>query len=248
MTGDYCLGELAARPTRVLLADCDPIMRHTIAKYLEDNSIRAIVVSGPKEMDRRIVSEDPDLVVLDLCFNGGSGFDVLRDLRSHSDVPVIVATGLRCEEVDRVTGLEMGADDYLVKPFGLRELLARIHAVLRRRRFRVEREDHRYRWSRFGGWLLDRRTRRLTDPAGLPIALTKRQYALLLAFVDSPQQPLTREHLLQFTRGHEDIFDRSIDVQVLRLRGKLEVDPSMPQMIQTVRGIGYTFALTVEHG
>jgi two-component system OmpR family response regulator len=144
--------------------------------------------------------------------------------------------------------LELGADDYVIKPFGLRELLARVRAVLRRResgRQAAPRDAARGR-CRFGGWQLDRRSRRLTDPNGVPVALTKGEYALLIAFLDAPLRPLSREHLLQATRVHEDVFDRSIDVQILRLRRKLEIDPSAPRVIRTERGIGYVFALPVE--
>jgi DNA-binding response OmpR family regulator len=144
--------------------------------------------------------------------------------------------------------LELGADDYLTKPFGLRELLARIRAVLRRRetgRIAAQRESEQGR-CRFGVWQLDRRARRLIDADGVPVALTKGEYALLVAFLDAPQRPLTREHLLQATRIHEDVFDRSIDVQILRLRRKLATDPSAPRIIQTERGVGYVFTLPVE--
>jgi DNA-binding response OmpR family regulator len=161
---------------------------------------------------------------------------------------VIITTGHRRDEIDRVVGLELGADDYVTKPFGLRELLARIRAVMRRHqgaRAVSQREVERGRF-RFGGWQLDRRLRKLSDPAGTQVPLTKGEYALLVAFLEAPQRPLTREYLLQATRMHEDVFDRSIDVQVLRLRRKLETDPSMPRVIQTERGVGYTFSMEVE--
>ena len=174
--------------------------------------------------------------------------DLLREIRSRSDVPIIITTGHRRDEIDRVVGLELGADDYVTKPFGVRELLARIRAVLRRREVGAlaAQKTAEHKRSRFGGWLLDRRARRLTNAAGQPVVLTKGEYALLVAFLDAPQRPLTREHLLQATRVHEDVFDRSIDVQILRLRRKLEYDASQPQIIQTERGIGYRFALPVE--
>jgi DNA-binding response OmpR family regulator len=136
----------------------------------------------------------------------------------------------------------------VTKPFGLRELLARIRAVLRRRAAgagSAARNSERGRCE-FGGWELERRARRLTDPNGTLVALTKGEYALLIAFLDAPQRPLTREYLLQATRVHEDAFDRSIDVQVLRLRRKLEADPTVPRIIQTERGVGYVFTLCVE--
>jgi two-component system OmpR family response regulator len=165
------------------------------------------------------------------------GLDLLREIRSHSDVPVIIMTGHRPDEIDRI-GLKLGADDYIVKPFSLRELLARVRAVLRRQEMgRVARNhDPEPGGYRFDGWQLERRGRRLVDPDTTPFSLSKGEYAL--AFLEAPQRPLTREYLLQATRVHEDIFDRSIDVQVLRLRRKLEIDPSAPRVIQTERGVG----------
>jgi two-component system, OmpR family, response regulator len=147
-----------------------------------------------------------------------------------------------------VVALELGADDYVTKPFGLRELLARIRAVLRRQELgRAAFVPNTEQGScRFAGWVLNRRTRRLTDPNDAPVALTKREYTLLTAFLDAPQRPLSREHLLQATRIHEDAFDRSIDVLILRLRRKLETDSSAPRLIRTERGVGYLFVPFVE--
>jgi two-component system, OmpR family, response regulator len=193
-------------------------------------------------------ANEPDLVILDLRLGHDDGFDLLREIRSRSDVPIIITTGDRRDEIDRVVGLELVADDYVTKPFSLRELLARIRAVLRRQeagRAASSRNAERGR-CKFGGWELERRTRRLTDPNGNAVALTMGEYALLTAFLDAPQRSLSREHLLQATRVHEDIFDRSIDVQILRLRRKLETDPSAPSIIRTERGVGYVFALPVE--
>jgi DNA-binding response OmpR family regulator len=172
----------------------------------------------------------------------------LKEIRSHSDVPVIITTGHRSEEIDRIVGLELGADDYIIKPFSLRELLARVRAVLRRQEVRrTARAGSPERGGyRFNGWVLERRGRKLLDPNGAQVSLSKGEYGLLLAFLEAPQRPLTREQLLQATRVHEDIFDRSIDVQVLRLRRKLEIDPSAPRVIQTERGVGYLFAAEVE--
>ncbi|WP_407158273.1 winged helix-turn-helix domain-containing protein [Bradyrhizobium sp. STM 3557] len=176
------------------------------------------------------------------------GLDLLRDLRVQSDVPVIIITGHRRDEAGRVMGLELGADDYLTKPFGLRELLARIKAVMRRRdegSIPTQRDRQKGLW-RFGQWQLDRQTRRLTESCGARIALSKGECALLTAFLDAPQRPLSRVCLLQATRLHDDIYDRSIDVQVFRLRRKLESDPSGPSIIRTQRGVGYIFTLPVE--
>src|ERR1700737_4148658 len=236
------------RPARIFIVEDDPVMLHMVADYLEQHNIHAVPASGRQEMIRYFTASEPDLVILDLRLGQEDGFDLLREIRTRSDVPIIITTGARHDEIDRVVGLELGADDYVTKPFSLRELLARIRAVLRRQeagRAAFQRDPERGR-CRFGGWQLDRRIRRLIDPGGDQVALTKGEYALLTAFLDAPQRPLSREHLLQATRVHEDIFDRSIDVQILRLRRKLELDPSAPQIIQTERGVGYIFAFTVE--
>jgi DNA-binding response OmpR family regulator len=199
-------------------------------------------------MVNQLGNTEVNLVILDLRLGSEDGLDLLREVRLSSDVPVIIITGHRRDDIDRVVGLELGADDYLTKPFNLRELLARVRAILRRfdvGRSAPPRDPERGRF-RFSGWQLDRRIRQLTDPAGAPVALTKGEYAMLLAFLEAPQRPLSREHLLQATRIHEDVFDRSIDVQILRLRRKLERDPSAPRVIRTERGVGYVFAVPVE--
>jgi DNA-binding response OmpR family regulator len=239
--------QLGYRP-RILLVEDDLDMRQMVVNYLEENNMHVVSASGRQDVVRQFAGDEPSLVILDLRLGEEDGLDLLREIRSNSDVPIIIATGHRRDEIDRVVGLELGADDYVAKPFGLRELLARIRAVLRRRevgRAASQRETERGRF-RFGGWQLDRRLRRLMDPDGNAVALTKGEYALLVAFLEAPQRPLTREHLLQATRVHEDVFDRSIDVQVLRLRRKLEVDSSAPRVIQTERGVGYVFSLAVE--
>jgi DNA-binding response OmpR family regulator len=235
-------------PARIFIVEDDPVMLRMVGDYVEQHNMRAVPASGRQEMVDHFAAAEPDLVVLDLRLGQEDGFDLLREIRSRSDVPIIITTGDRRDEIDRVVGLELGADDYVTKPFSLRELLARIHAMLRRREAgrAVSRQDPEPgRWN-FAGWQLDRRTRRLADPNGTKVVLTKGEYALLTAFLDAPQRPLSREYLLQATRVHEDIFDRSIDVQILRLRRKLETDPSTPSMIRTERGIGYVFALPVE--
>jgi DNA-binding response OmpR family regulator len=199
-------------------------------------------------MAREVAAREPGLIILGLHVGQDNGLDLLRDLRSHSDVPVIVLTGRRYDESDWVVGLELGADDYLIKPFSLRELLARARAKLRRLDssrdpMRSERKRDR---AKFGDWQLDRRTRRLINGGGETVALTKGEWGLLLAFLESPQRPLTRGYLLQATRIHQDLVCRAIDVQVFRLRRKLEADPSSPRLIQTERGVGYVFASPVK--
>jgi DNA-binding response OmpR family regulator len=231
-----------------VVVEDDLTMRQLVANYLEENGIRAISASRGDEVPGILARHRPDLVVLDLRLGQQDGLDLLREIRAESDVPVIITTGHRRDEIDRVVGLELGADDYLTKPFGLRELLARIKAVLRRRdagSTSAQRDAEKGLW-RFGQWQIDRRARRLTNSRGEPIPLSKGEYALLAAFIDAPQRPLSREYLLQATRVHEDIYDRSIDVQVLRLRRKLEADPSAPSIIRTERGVGYVFTLPVE--
>jgi two-component system, OmpR family, response regulator len=236
------------RQVCVLVVEDDPALQRMILNYFTENNIRTLLASGRREMVRQFGSREVNLVILDLRLGQEDGLDLLREVRSNSDVPVIIITGHRGDEIDRVVGLELGADDYLVKPFNLRELLARVRAVLRR--FDVggsaRVRDAERRRFRFSGWHLNCKARQLTDPAGSPVALTKGEYALLLAFLDAPQRPLSREYLMQATRVHEDAFDRSIDVQILRLRRKLERDPSAPRVIQTERGIGYVFAVPVE--
>ena len=232
----------------VLVVEDDPALQRMILNYFAENNIRTLVANNRQEMVAQLGHAEVNLVILDLRLGSEDGLDLLREVRLGSDVPVIIVTGHRRDDIDRVVGLELGADDYLTKPFNLRELLARVRAVLRRfdvGRATPAREQERGRY-RFSGWQLDRRIRQLTDPAGVPVTLTKGEYAMLLAFLNAPQRPLSREHLLQATRVHEDVFDRSIDVQILRLRRKLERDPSAPRVIQTERGVGYVFAMAVE--
>ena len=236
------------RQACVLVVEDDPALQRMILDYFVENNIRPLVASNRREMVSQLGSTEVNLVLLDLRLGQDDGLDLLREVRSSSDLPVIIITGHRRDDIDRVVGLELGADDYLTKPFNLRELLARVRAVLRRFEkggTAPARNPERSRF-RFSGWQLDQKTRQLTDPDGTPVALTKGEYALLLAFLDAPQRPLSREHLLQATRVHEDVFDRSIDVQILRLRRKLERDPSAPRVIQTERGVGYVFAVPVE--
>jgi two-component system OmpR family response regulator len=241
-------GQKSNRPVRVLIVNEDPSTRHMLRDYLEQHNIRVLTASRKHEAAKHCAPGEPDVVILDLRLGQEDGIALLRKIRSRSDVPVIIVSGPRDDEVDRVLGLELGADHYVTEPFGLRELLARIRAVLRRRvmgRTTWQRAAQQGR-CRFGSWLLDRRTRGLTNPSGALVALTKGEYALLIAFLEAPQRPLTREHLLQATRIHGEVYDRSIDVQILRLRRKLEIDPTAPRIIRTERGVGYMFGLSVE--
>jgi two-component system OmpR family response regulator len=236
------------KPGNILVVDDDPATRRMLTSYFEEHDMPASSAAGRHDLSRHLLTCEPCLIIMDLRLGQDDGLDLLREIRSSSDVPVIITTGHRREEIDRVVGLELGADDYVTKPFGLRELLARVRAVLRRHEpGRVARARVPQRGGyRFGRWRLERQGHLLLASDGTPVALTKGEYALLVAFLEAPQRPLTREQLLQATRMREDIFDRSIDVQVLRLRRKLETDASAPRVIQTERGVGYLFALPVE--
>ena len=233
----------------VLAVDDDATMRAMVADYLRDRGFRATGAADGQTMRSALAQGDVDLVILDLKLAGEEGLDLLRELRTHSGVPVIVVTGQRRDEVDRVVGLEVGADDYLTKPFGMRELVARIHAVLRRAEAadpHPEGGNKRVRYC-FGGWELNYRTHQLRAPDGTPVSLTRGEFGLLVAFLRSPEQVLNREQLLAASRVHDDeVYDRSIDVQILRLRRKLEADPSDPALIKTERGAGYILAAPVE--
>jgi two-component system, OmpR family, response regulator len=239
---------MSASAGHIVVVDDDSALRQMLTGFLEDHNVSVTPASNRIELNRHIERAEPALIILDLQLGQDDGLDILRDLRSSSDVPVIVMTGHRPDEIDRIVGLELGADDYIVKPFSPREMLARVRAVLRRAEMgRAARaRDPERGGYRFNGWRLERRGRRLVDANEVPISLSKGEYALLVAFLEAPQRPLSREHLLQATRIHEDSFDRSIDIQVLRLRRKLEVDPSAPRIIRTERGVGYVFAPAVE--
>lgn len=233
----------------VLVVDDDEATRRMITNYFQDRDVPTRGAANRQEMIRQLAAAEPSLIILDLRLGQEDGLDLLREIRTRSDVPIIITTGHRLEEIDRVVGLELGADDYVIKPFGLRELFARVKAVLRRHELggrTAKSNTSQPAGYRFEGWQLRTAARELLSPEEKNVPLTKSEYALLLAFLEAPQRTLTREQLLQATRVHEDIFDRSIDVQVLRLRRKLERDANAPRMIQTQRGVGYLFAVAVE--
>ena len=225
----------------------DPSVRHTIASHLSAQNMRSSTAGNRKDMLRVLSADDPDIVVLDLDSGQEDGLDTLRELRTVSMVPVILTTEHRNEEVDQIVGFELGADDYMKKPLQLRELSARLRALLRRRhleRTTAHRTRDRLKYV-FEGWMFEPRSRLLRSPSGRDVSLTKGEFGLLVAFVTSPQRTLSREQLLHATRVHENILDRSIDVQVLRLRRKLQIDPDMPSFIRTERGAGYVFVPAV---
>jgi DNA-binding response OmpR family regulator len=235
-------------PQHVLLVEDDPVTRLMVTRYFATHDVPTSTAATRAEMNRCLTAREPSLIILNRRVGHENGLDLLRSIRANSDIPVIIASGPRLEEIDCVLGLELGADDYIVKPFRLRELLARIRAILRRRKpgQLSKARDPAPAGYAFGGWRLEHSTRRVTNPDGQPLSLTKSEYNLLVAFLEAPQRPLTREQLVQATRVHEDVFDRSIDVQVLRLRRKLECHIGAPRMILTERGVGYSLALPVQ--
>jgi two-component system OmpR family response regulator len=230
----------------VLVVDDDGEILSLVAKFLRANGFRVHTARSGAEMTEALKHAAIDLIVLDLMLPGRNGLDLCRDLRRTSSIPVIMLTA-KGEETDRIIGLEVGADDYLPKPFNPRELLARINAVLRRVRSPDQPSFERGgRGIQFAGWRLDTLKRELTDPRGVVVDLSTGEYDLLLAFLEAPQRVLTREFLLDAARNRSiDAFDRSIDVQVSRLRRKLD---SVEDLIKTVRGVGYLFAADVIRG
>jgi DNA-binding response OmpR family regulator len=239
---------VSATPVHVLAIDDDPSVRQLIADYLLDNDIQVTTLDSGREIAQVMARETIDLLILDLKLPGEDGMQIAQKLRVDSDIPIIMLTG-RKDEADRVMGLELGADDYLTKPFSPRELLARIRALLRRSRMHESVADNltRVRAYRFAGWELSVRLRRLTSPRGEIVALTNSEFNLLVVFLASPRRVLSREQLLDLSRLHNDeVFDRSIDVQVGRLRKKIEPKDAHTPLIRTERGAGYLFTADVE--
>jgi two-component system OmpR family response regulator len=234
-------------PPHVLVVDDDPAIRTLIAEYLRENDLRVTAASNGKEMTAALKDHAIDLIILDLRMPGEDGMQIARRVRDQSSLPIIIVSG-RLDEADRVMALELGADDYVTKPFSPRELLARIRTVLRRSAATQVLTGRQLdvRAYRFAGWELNIGTRKLISPAGVRIDLTNGEFSLLSAFLAAPGRVLSREQLLEASRLYDDVFDRSIDVQILRLRRKIEENPSTPQFIKTERGAGYTFAATVE--
>src|SRR5271165_839247 len=235
-------------PPHILVVDDDPQIRALLEEYLAESGLRVSAAATGKQMSQILTDEAIDLVVLDLRLAGEDGMAIARALREQSAIPIVMLTGVR-EEADRVMGLELGADDYLTKPFSPRELLARIRTVLRRTKSAVtgparQREIRAYR---FGEFELNLRTRRLKRGNGDHIALTNGEFNLLAALLGAPEQILTRDQLLEASRVYDnEVYDRAIDIQVLRLRRKIERDPSEPQFIVTERGAGYIFRSHVD--
>lgn len=234
------------RPEHILIVDDDAEIRSLLRDYLERHGMRAQAVPDGRGMHAALANGRFDLVILDLMLPGEDGLTLCRNLRAHSNLPVIMLTA-RGEETDRIVGLEMGADDYVPKPFNPRELFARIKAVLRRVQEPRSQDASEVGHLRFAGWVLDLAHRQLTSPPGVVVSLSGGEYRLLKVFLEHPNRVLSRDQLLDLTRGRDSTpFDRSIDVQVGRLRRRLGDTVQEPVLIKTVRGEGYVLAATVE--
>jgi two-component system OmpR family response regulator len=233
-----------AATTHVMLLDDDAEIRTLVCEYLNRYQVECVGVSTIAQLRRRLAVEHVDLILLDIMLPDGNGLQMCQEIREYSRVPIILLTAL-ADESDRVLGLEMGADDYLTKPFSARELLARIRAVLRRTTDQVwvHQTDPAQTYY-FGGWQLSTRQRRLLNPGGSQVSLTGGEFDLLLAFVRHAGQVLNRDQLLELTKGRNaQPFDRAVDVQLSRLRKKLADE----DLIKTIRGGGYQFAAQVDH-
>src|SRR5215471_9217100 len=232
----------------VLAIDDDPSIRQMIVDYLTDNDVQVTALASGRDVDDVLEKESIDLLILDVKLPGEDGMRIAHRLRDKWDLPIIMLTG-RKDEADRVMGLELGADDYLTKPFSPRELLARIRALLRRSRAQQTVVDglEKVRVYRFAGFELNARLRRLTAPGGDNVPLTNGEFNLLAAFLASPQRVLSRDQLLGLSRLHDaEVYDRSIDVQVGRLRKKINPEGVSDELIRTERGAGYVFTAPVE--
>lgn len=236
-------------PDHILIVDDDAEIRTLLSEYLQRNGYRVSAVADGRRMWAALEPKRPDLIVLDLMLPGEDGLTLCRNLRARSSVPVIMLTA-RGEETDRIVGLEMGADDYLAKPFNPRELLARVKSILRRSRSLPENlEPEETRTMRFAGWTLDIEKRHLISPGKVVVPLSGVEFKLLRVFLSHPNSVLTRDQLMDLMMSRDAApFDRAIDVQVSRLRHRLGEDAKEPSLIKTVRGEGYVLSAHVEAG
>jgi two-component system, OmpR family, phosphate regulon response regulator OmpR len=225
----------------ILIVDDDARMRELLQRYLSEQGFSVITVADSTEMDAYLKQRAVDLIVLDLMLPGEDGLAICRRLRgSGNHIPIIMLTA-RGDEIDRIIGLEMGADDYLPKPFNPRELSARVNAILRRQENSTVTVADTDGIFNFGHFVFNAATRTLTKD-GEPVTLTSGEFSLLKVFIDHPRQPLSRERLMQLAKGRElEVYDRSIDVQISRIRRLIEQDPAHPRYLQTMWGFGYVF-------
>jgi len=229
----------------ILVVDDEAQMREFLVDLLKSGGFEATAVDGRAGMEHALAQGRYSLVILDLRLRGEDGLTLARELRARSAVPIMILTG-QADDTDRILGLELAADDYVMKPFNPRELLARIRALLRRARLAAGVESNAHERCAFGEWVLDLDARQLVDAQGDACALTPGEYQLLEVFVRHPNRVLSREQLLELTRSEEsEVFDRTVDVLVVRLRRKIEPNPRQPSYIRTERGIGYAFSAMV---
>ncbi len=236
-------------PDHILVVDDDREIRTLLGEYLQKQGYRVTTAADGRGLRAAVETSRPDVIILDVMLPGEDGLTLCRELRARSEVPIIMLTA-RGDETDRIVGLELGADDYVAKPFSPRELLARIKSVLRRARSMPENlQTEEAGVFRFAGWILDAATRNLTSPQGVVVALSGTDFRLLKIFVDHPHRVLTRDQLIDLMLSREaGPYDRAIDVQVSRLRQRLGEDAKDPAIIKTVRGQGYVFAAHVAAG
>ncbi|WP_429925724.1 response regulator (plasmid) [Agrobacterium vitis] len=235
---------------QVLVVDDDQRIRDMLVRFLDDQGFAVSTAGNGTEMWAQFAGRKFDIILLDLNLPGGKdGLDLAREIRTQSDVPIMMLTG-RDDVIDRIVGIEVGADDYIAKPFHLREVLARLKAILRRRRpMSSEITPAKDTVFHFEGWQLDISRRTLTDGSDNDVELTTAEYDMLLAFLHHPGRVLTRDFLMDETRSRPmESFDRTIDAQIARLRKKIELDSRHPQLIKSVRGVGYVFAAKINHG
>ncbi|MEM8725570.1 MAG: response regulator transcription factor [Pseudomonadota bacterium] len=237
-------------PTSILLVDDEPTLREPLGEYLTGQGFAVTEAASAAAARAVIVETTPDIVLLDIMMPGEDGLSLCRHLVETRDLPVILLTA-RGEATDRIVGLELGADDYIVKPFEPRELVARIRSVLRRAQRGGSRNsslpDEQDWHYGFEGWVLDPLKRKLTDPEGVTVPISTAEFRLLRALLDHPRKVMDRDRLLDMVQGRTaHLFDRAVDNQVSRLRRKIEADSRDPQFIQTVRGGGYRFAAQVK--
>jgi two-component system phosphate regulon response regulator OmpR len=231
----------------IAVVDDDAEVREMVAEYLGRQGFRVSEADGGETLDKIMAEEHVDLALLDITMPGEDGISVARRLRAQGPIGIVMLTA-NGETLDRVVGLEVGADDYIVKPFELRELLARVRAVLRRTGQSSASKNSRQQ-IRFGRCLLDLDTRKLIDELGGEVPLTAMEYDLLRTFAEHPDKPLSRDRILDLAHNSEmEPFDRSVDSRIVRLRRKIETDPARPQVLKTVRGIGYMFVPSACNG
>ena len=234
------------RPSHILVVDDDRDIRDLLDRFLTKHGFRVSTARDGLSLRKALVNVAIDLIVLDVMLPGESGLSLCKTIRSESTTPIIMLTAMG-DDSDRIIGLEVGADDYLPKPFNPRELLARINAVLRRFHSKQETSYLTGDTLKFDNWILNKGTRTLKNPKGIEIELTTGEYDLLLALVSHPRRILTRDYLLDLYRGRNaNPFDRKIDIQIMRLRRKIEDNPKQPRLIKTVRGGGYMFSSEVK--